>query len=253
MTLSGFWDGTTFAIVVGGTMLATLLRCGWGDVRATLGALGHLLPGRPAFDADDVRARLARQLQLIARDGLLRARPHAIGDPEFDTALDVLVTQRSVPAARDVLAQARARRMRPIEQAIRTLSQSVELAPVFGLAGTLISLSWLPQNGVDRGAYMAAIGMAVHSTLYGLALANLVLAPLYRAIERHALAEEDRRREISEWFEQELGQAFPTRAGHRAPVVHHGPVAADFDPVLPDVLPITAHESGPGGAAPSVS
>ncbi len=61
---------------------------------------------------------------------------------------------------------------RTSDRAVRTLAQAAELAPVFGLAGTLISLSQLPAEGLARGALGGAISMAVLTTLYGLLLAN---------------------------------------------------------------------------------
>ena len=42
---------------------------------------------------------------------------------------------------------------------MRTFAQAAELAPVFGLAGTLVSLSQLPAGGIGQGA-MASDGTA---------------------------------------------------------------------------------------------
>ena len=205
-------DLTTLTIVVGGTLLATVLRCGWHDTSATLATLVRVLTGHARFDAESVRAHLARHIQEIVRDGLLRTSPRRMGDAEFDEALDVLVGQRSLAAMNASLERSRLHRQAPAEAAIRTLAQAAELAPVFGLAGTLVSLTRLPTNGIDRSAYMAAIAMAVHATLYGLITANLVLAPLGRLVERRATAEEDARRKLTDWLEYELSQAFPARS-----------------------------------------
>jgi len=120
-----------------------------------------------------------------------------------------------------VLTQARGARLAPAEAAMRTLMQAAELAPVFGLAGTLISLSRLPANGIDRSAYMGAIGMAVHATLYGLILANLLFSPLARLVERRARAEEGDRQAVVDWFEYELAAAFPSRQDLRHGVPPH--------------------------------
>lgn len=221
MTLGGFFDGTTLSIVLGGTVLATFLRCGWAESGATLAMLAGLFSAPERFETESARARLARIIQEIVRDGLLRAQPRATGDVEIDAALHALVGQRSVGAFKAVLAQARAARLAPAEAAIRTLMQAAELAPVFGLAGTLISLSRLPTNGIDRSAYMGAIGMAVHATLYGLILANLLFSPLARLVERRARAEEGDRQAVVDWFEYELAAAFPSRHDLRHGVQPH--------------------------------
>ncbi|MFA7604638.1 MAG: MotA/TolQ/ExbB proton channel family protein, partial [Novosphingobium sp.] len=96
-------------------------------------------------------------------------------------------------------------------RAMRTLAQAAELAPVFGLAATLFSLSQLPADGIDRHAYMGAISMAVSATLYGLLLANLVLAPLARAVERAASAEEAERQKLVDWLARQVTAALPQR------------------------------------------
>jgi chemotaxis protein MotA len=223
MTVS-FLDLTTLAIVLGGTLLATLLRCGLADCRMTMRQLGRTFGQRSPFDADAVRAQIARVLQDIERDGLLRARPRPVGDSEFDAALDALVMQRSMGGAREVLGQMRERRLAPVRAATNTLSQAAELAPVFGLAGTLISLSHMPAGGVDRSAYMPAIAMAVHATLYGLVAAHLLLGPLARLVERRAGREEAQRRVLADWLDMELLQAIPGREVHHAPA-HHAPHA----------------------------
>jgi chemotaxis protein MotA len=227
MELNHFWDPVTLGIV--GTLLATVLRVGWAAAGATV---AQMLAPRARFDADGVRAELARVVQEVARNGLLRTEPRSTGDAEFDAALGALVGQRSMDAMRKVLASARAARMAPAESAIRTLMQAAELAPVFGLAGTLISLSKLPGNGIDRSAYMGAIGMAVHATLYGLVLANLLLSPVARWVERRARREEVARQAIIDWFDYELACAFPQRPGvalHPAHFSHpaQGPQAGE--------------------------
>jgi len=216
-------DVTTLAIVLGGTLLATFLRCGLADCRATLRQLARTFGKRAPFDADTVRAHMARVLQDIQRDGLLRAQPRSVGDEEFDAALDALVMQRSVGSAREALRQERERRLAPVRAANNTLLHAAELAPVFGLAGTLISLGHMPAGGVDRSAYMPAIAMAVHATLYGLIAAHLLLGPLARLVERRAGREEAQRRALADWLEIEVVQAIPARGvDHHARAMEHG-------------------------------
>ena len=227
MNLADMLDGTTAAIVLGGTLLGTLLRCGLGDVGDTFSSLGRALGKRSAYNGDQVRARMARVVRDIQQDGLLRSDPLPTGDADFDAALHALVGKRSVAAFKAVLAEQRRLRLAPAEAAIRTLLQAAELAPVFGLAGTLLSLSKMPSDGIDRSAYMVAIGMAVHATLYGLMAANLLLAPLARLIERRARTEEVDRQALIDWVEYELADAFMVRHDRR----HHeqpAPVPAEY-------------------------
>ena len=59
------------------------------------------------------------------------------------------------------------------------------------------------------------LAMAVLTTLYGLLLANLVLAPLARAIDRVAGEEEADRQEIVDWLAAQVADEMPgRRAAH---------------------------------------
>ncbi len=213
MNLAALLDPTSAAIVLGGTMLATYLRCG----RRNCGLAGRaLLQLRaPRFNAKGTKAELAAQVNEIRQDGLIRAHPHHLGDREFDEATDALIGNRSVAALLEAHERHKASRTRSSQRASGTVAQAAELAPVFGLAGTLISLSQMPLDGLAKGAYAGAIGMAVLTTLYGLLLANLVLAPLARAIDRVAGEEEADRQEIVDWLAAQVADEMPgRRAAH---------------------------------------
>lgn len=200
-------DGPSGAIVVGGTAVATLLRCGWRDCLAAAQALGQI--GQRGFDVERVRAELAVQVQEIRKDGLLRAPHHHYDDREFDEATEALLGKRSVGALLEAHETHRNRRLAASNRAVRCLAQAAELAPVFGLAGTLISLSQLPADGLAKGAMTGAISMAVVTTLYGLLLANLLFAPLARMIERAAIAEEAGRQEVIDWLASQVENSLP--------------------------------------------
>lgn len=217
MNLTNLIDGPSALIVLGGTLLATIMRTGTGDCAITLKKLVQL--GGEKFDAESARAELARQIQEIHKDGLLRAQPHHFGDREFDEAAEALIHQRSIPALLAAHEAHKQRRQGEAERAVRTLSQAAELAPVFGLAGTLVSLSQLPTDGIARGAFAGAISMAVVTTLYGLLSANLMLAPLARMVERRSQSEEAERQEMVDWLASQIERDMPrARRGSLAAV-----------------------------------
>ena len=198
MLLDSLFNIPSALIVVGGTLLGTALRCGPGEVHITCVALGGVVSRR--FSATRARADLAAQVNEIRRDGLLRAHPRHSGDAEIDDATDALISRRSVPALIERHEAHRARRTAQADMAVGTLAQAAELAPVFGLVGTLVSLSQLPAGGIARDALTGTISMAVLTTLYGLLLANLLFAPLARLIERVTAHEEAQRQDLIDWI-----------------------------------------------------
>lgn len=218
MQLISLIDPVSLAIVLGGTVLATILRAGRRDFVHTARALASLC--RPQFSSEQARAGLAGQVSAIRRDGILRATPRRIGDSEFDEATDAMIRARSIDALIDRHHAYRRQRQAGANAAVRTLAQAAELGPVFGMVGTLVSLSNLPTTGIAPGALNGAISMAVTTTLYGLLLANLVLAPLSRAVERRALTEEQARQDVIDWLSRQIEPALP-----------HAPAAQGLHPL----------------------
>lgn len=209
MELPPLIDGISATIVLGGTALATILRAGWRELAITRQALGHQLA--PRFTAEQAKADLAAQVTAIRRDGVLRVNPRATGDREFDEGTDALIRERSLDPLISRHHAFRRQRMSAANTAVRTLAQAAELGPVFGMVGTLVSLSQLPTGGLDGSGLNGAISMAVTTTLYGLLLANFVLAPLSRMVERRAQAEEQARQEVIDWLTAQLEPAMPQR------------------------------------------
>jgi chemotaxis protein MotA len=207
MHVENLIDPLSAAIVVGGTLGATFLRCGMADCRIALGAL--LALGRTRFNAERARGELATHVQAIRRDGLVRAQSHHFGDAEFDEACDNLAETHSLSSLRDAHRNHRLKRQERARRAVDVLAQAAEMAPVFGLAGTLISLSQLPAGGAAQGDFTGAIGMAVLTTLYGLLLGNVLFAPLARVIERAASSEEVERQTVVDWLEAQIAPAVP--------------------------------------------
>lgn len=207
MDIAVLADGPSAAIVIGGTALATLLRSGLDETRSAIRHCARL--ARRGFDAGRIKAELARQLRDIASDGLLRADAHNFDDREFDDATRAMLEARSVEALVARHEHHSARRVAAGHAASATFAQAAELAPVFGLAGTLVSLSRLPEAGLAAGQFAGAISMAVLTTLYGLLLANLLLAPLARMIERRLAREEAERQELVDWMVSQVSAQVP--------------------------------------------
>ena len=191
-------DPASAALVIFGTLAATVMRCGAADSRMALGALAQLFA--PRFDAVHARAELAIQVQEIEEDGLVRAEPRHFGDGEFDEMTDALLSTRSIEALYERHTTHRVRRIESARRAGSVLACAAELAPVLGLVGTLVSLGGLSTAVAADGDYARAIAMAVATTLYGLVAANFVFAPLAAAVARRAEAEDRAREELLDWL-----------------------------------------------------
>lgn len=213
-SLTALIDPGAFTIVMAGTVLACAARCGWRDFGAALREAAALV--RPGFDAEGNRKALARAVTAIRRDGSHRANPALPPDRALGLMLETYLRHGSL----DALQRTR-RAERALDEARRVSAAQVfvwagELAPVFGLIGTLYAFTQLaPAGGGDVvGLTLAAIATSVLSTLYGALLAHLACYPLASAIERRGLAQEQAREALAEWFaEQVAAPALPPRDG----------------------------------------
>ncbi len=208
MDISALWDPASASIVLGGTLFATALRAGPSGLGATALSLAGLATKR--FDYGTARAEIAAEVESIRHDGVLRAQPSNSSDPEIADATGALIRHRSLHAA--MAEHERYKQLRNTRQrrALRTVYAAAELAPIFGLAGTLLALSQLPAGGLQARDLAGAVGMAVLSTLYGLLMAHLALMPLAHWIERMGEKEEADRQHLFDWLGEQLTDACPS-------------------------------------------
>lgn len=213
MELAHLFDPVPAAIVVGGTLVATALRAGRSDCRSTVSEVMALF--RRPFDAAGVRSDLAPLAHDIRKDGVYRARARPSGDAALDAAIRAMIEGHSASMLMMQHSASRKQRLASAQRAAITLAQAADLAPVFGLAGTLVSLAQLSGRGIARAQFMNAISMSVLATLYGLLLANILLAPLARAVERRAEREEAARQDLIDWIASQFSAVAPRlRRGH---------------------------------------
>lgn len=218
MSLDKLFDPAALLLVVGGTILATLFRCGREEIAHAAQMLRALL--RKRFSEQRVRGALAIQAQKISAEGLLRAQLVRIADKELADGIASMFDARSVDALTHHHSLQRLHRERVAADAENVFNLAADLAPVFGLAGTLIALTQLPAAGLAPEAISGAVSSAVLTTLYGVLSANLLFAPLARKVSRVAASEEIERQATLDWFMGQIAigqpvQSSPSSSGAR--------------------------------------
>ncbi|MEM7779368.1 MAG: MotA/TolQ/ExbB proton channel family protein [Pseudomonadota bacterium] len=205
-------DPEALLIVTTGTLLATLARCGWQDTKTALSALMSL--GSPTFDENSNRASLARSLRAIQERGRLSADVPLPPDRATAKMLQAYLTNGSLAQLKAAAKAQRCARERVCIRERRAFESAGELAPIFGLVGTLFAITQLaPTSGADAAeTTMAAVATAVLSSMYGVLSAHLIYLPLARAIERRGENEEAARSAVLDWFEAELTNHHDARA-----------------------------------------
>lgn len=212
---ASLFDPVALLIVLAGTACASVARAGARDTALALRQ--SLALARIGLDHDANRTALARWAHAIRERGVLGAEGPTPPDADLARALNALLRTGSLPALHGAHEQARARQMRERNRATGVFEQAGELAPVFGLVGTLFSITQLaPGGGVEAvSVTLGAIATAVLSSLYGVLAAHLVFLPLANAIARRSQAEDEAREAMIEWFARDIADALPGATGPR--------------------------------------
>jgi chemotaxis protein MotA len=176
MLIAQLIDPLAFAIVGGGTLLATVLRAPARDAGRAVSALRVLV--RRSFRADGLLDQIAAQARIAKRHGVVALDRSVIADPDVAAGIAAIVdgaTPREVEALIHYRGQARIERH---VAAADIWSAAAEAAPAMGMVGTLIGLAGMFANMSDPKAIGGAMAIALLATLYGAVLANLVLMPV---------------------------------------------------------------------------
>ena len=198
------FDPRALAIVLGGTVIATLARCGRSDLGAAFKTLFQIRA--VGFEPDRNRIALARCVPEIRRRGILCAEAPLPPDPSLARLIKAYLENGSLEAFHRAACVDRTARESERNRALRVFDYAAEMAPIFGLVGTLFALSQLtPTGGVGTAqTAMSAVTTAVLSSLYGVLTAHLICLPLAGAIERKGQREEKERSAIIDWIQMEL-------------------------------------------------
>ena len=125
---TGLLDPTALAIVLVGTILATLAREGWQDVRIAITAAAKL--SQNGFDATATRSALARTVGAINRLGHLGAEPVDPPDEATTGLLNAYIRSGSIDAMMKLARTQRIERDIQSVAATRVYETASELAPV---------------------------------------------------------------------------------------------------------------------------
>ncbi len=174
--IAQLFDPIAFAIVGGGTLVATVLRAPLRDVGRAVVAL-RVLPRR-AFSADPLLEQIAAQDRIAKRHGVVALDKSVIADPDVAAAIAAIVDGA---LAREVEALLRFHRQKRIDRqaaAADVWSAAAEAAPAMGMVGTLIGLAGMFAQMTDPQAIGGAMAVALLATLYGALFANLLFMPV---------------------------------------------------------------------------
>ena len=185
--LATFLDPAAFAIVGGGTVLATVLRTPARDLARAIAALRTLI--RPRFSAEPLLRQLAAQTKIARGHGVMQLDRAVIRDPDLAAALGAIVDGAAPDAVAAIADHRRRARIERHAAAADVWAGAAEAAPAMGMVGTLVGLATMFATMTDAAAIGGAMAVALLATLYGALLGNLVAHPIAHRLRIAARAE----------------------------------------------------------------
>ncbi|TGX53224.1 biopolymer transporter ExbB [Sphingomonas gei] len=195
MNFAPFLDPVALAIVLGGTVVAVLLRTPLGDLGRGLAALRTL--GRRRFHVEPLLAQVAAFGRIAQRHGVIALDRSVIADPDLAAAVAAIVDGASPEHVAALLDQCRVARFERHRAAAEMWSGMADIAPAMGMIGTLIGLVQMFTAMRDPKAIGAAMAVALLTTLYGAVIACLIATPVASRLKRYARHEAQERARLA--------------------------------------------------------
>jgi chemotaxis protein MotA len=195
MNFAPFLDPVALAIVLGGTVVAVLLRTPLGDLGRGLAALKTA--GRRRFDAEPLLAQVAAFGRIVQRHGVIALDRSVIADPDLAAAVAAIVDGASPERVSALLDQRRLARFERHRAAAEMWTGMADIAPAMGMIGTLIGLVQMFTAMRDPKTIGAAMAVALLTTLYGAILACLIATPVASRLKRYARHEAQERARLA--------------------------------------------------------
>ncbi|MBF0161839.1 MAG: MotA/TolQ/ExbB proton channel family protein, partial [Magnetococcales bacterium] len=176
-TIQMFLDLPSMMIVFGGVCAALFVKYRLKEVFSTVSVVMRALVNEQQ-DVEDVVDQLMTMANLARKEGILALEPLKFADPFLQGALNHCVDGAEPELLRSILSRNLDYSIKRHQRSISILDSIAEMAPAFGLIGTLIGLVHMLANISDPSAIGPPMAMALSATLYGTVLAHLVARPL---------------------------------------------------------------------------
>ncbi|TBR37216.1 MULTISPECIES: flagellar motor protein [Dyella] len=178
-SLEALWNPAAFVIVIIGTISALLVQM-QGKVLKHAMAMLPMVYKPPRHQPDDLISRVIGWSEISRRQGLLGLEPQI--DSESDAfvrkGLQLLVDGSEPDAIRGVLEVEQETREHEDMAAAKVFEQAGIYSPTMGIIGAVMGLMAVMQNLADPSKLGHGIAAAFVATIYGVAIANMLMLPM---------------------------------------------------------------------------
>ena len=176
-SIAMFIDIPSILIVIGGSVAALFIKFRMGEVFSVVGILGKAFFNQ-SQDIDRIIGQLVDMANIARKDGILALEKVKSEDPFMQGAINHCVDGADPDFLESVLIKDLDYLSARHDKGISIVEFIGDVAPAFGMIGTLIGLVQMLANMSDPNSIGPAMAVALITTLYGAILANVVAIPL---------------------------------------------------------------------------
>ena len=178
-SVEALWNPAAFVIVFAGTIAALLVQTQGKVLKHAMGML-PMIYKPPRHVPNDLISRVIGWSEISRRQGLLGLEPQIESeqDPFVRKGLQLLVDGSEPEAIRGVLEVEQDTREHQDLAGAKVFEQAGIYSPTMGIIGAVMGLMAVMQNLADPSKLGHGIAAAFVATIYGVALANLLMLPM---------------------------------------------------------------------------
>jgi chemotaxis protein MotA len=187
-SLSNFADIPSVLIVVGGTMASALNSYNMKSLFAALKVMIRVLFGHKINYLETMQEML--KIATVARkEGPLALEKYTTEDPFLRKGLMLVADGTKGESLRSILELERDAKIERHEEGQSIIQKLSELAPAWGMIGTLIGLVIMLLNLKDPDSIGPSMAIALLTTFYGAILANFIFIPAATKLDQRTKSE----------------------------------------------------------------
>jgi len=188
-----------FAITVGGSLGAVFMSFPIEKIKTSAKLLMKYTFSDPKNTAyDDLIKEMSDYAMEARRNGVLAldARTEEIEDPFIKTGIQLAVDGTSPDKIEEIMSQEKASMEKRHEDNQAVLLKWGEMAPAYGMIGTLVGLVAMLANMSDPSTIGPSMAVALITTMYGSMVANMICIPFASKLQIRTAEEVNRKQMI---------------------------------------------------------
>jgi chemotaxis protein MotA len=185
-----FMNPASIAIVLGGTLMITLMRSSLANFIGAVGVAGRSF-GNPLDKPEDLIQKFVEYADMVRKDGMIVLESKASEEKNdfIKRGLEMLVDGKDKSFVRGQLTKDTELMTLRHERGSDVWGAIGDFAPAMGMIGTLVGLVQMLANMSDPKSIGPAMAVALLTTLYGAFLANVIAFPIQQKLKQRMVDE----------------------------------------------------------------